>query len=94
RIGVELYLGDNNANSYFEQLELDKDAIEAEVDFELVWMPLPERRACRIIGYHPLRDLANKDSWDELQVWLVSALAQMQKAFARRVKTLTNGGAE
>lgn len=93
RIGVELYLGDDNANSYFEQLEQDKDIIETEVDFKLVWMPLPERRACRIIGYHPMKDLSDKNSWDELQEWMVSALEQMQRAFARRVKTLTNGGA-
>ncbi|MEO1150664.1 MAG: DUF4268 domain-containing protein [Pseudomonadota bacterium] len=90
RIGVELYLGDDNANSYFEQLELDKTTIEAEIDFELVWMPLPERRACRIVGYQPISDLSNKGSWDELQTWLVSALEQMQKAFARRVKNLTS----
>lgn len=92
RIGVELYLGDDNANSYFEQLELDKASIDAEMDFDLVWMPLPERRACRIIGYHPMKDLSDKGGWDELQIWMVSALEQMQKAFARRVKTLTSGG--
>ncbi|AFO86749.1 DUF4268 domain-containing protein [Phaeobacter inhibens] len=90
RIGVELYLGDDNANSYFEQLELDKETIEADLDFELVWMPLPERRACRIIGFHPMKDLSDKRSWNELQIWLVAALEQMQQAFARRVKSLTS----
>lgn len=90
RIGVELYLGDENANAYFEQLELEKAVIEAELDFELVWMPLPERRACRIIGYYPMQDLSHKGRWDELQTWMVSALEQMQRVFARRVKTLTS----
>ena len=90
RIGVELYLGDDNANSYFEQLEIDRATIDAEVDFELVWMPLPERRACRIIGHHPMRDLSNKQSWDALQTWMISALEQMQTTFARRVKSLTS----
>jgi hypothetical protein len=90
RVGVELYLGDENANSYFEQLELDKATIEAELNFELVWMPLPERRACRIIGFLPMKDLSNKASWDELQTWMVSALEQMQNTFARRVKNLTS----
>ncbi|MEL6919663.1 MAG: DUF4268 domain-containing protein [Pseudomonadota bacterium] len=89
RIGVELYLGDDNANAFFAQLEQDKRAIEAEIDFALEWMPLPERRACRIIAYHPLRNLADTQSWDGLQDWMVSALEQMQKAFARRVKALT-----
>ena len=90
RIGVELYLGDDNANAYFDQLEMDKDGIEAELDFDLVWMPLPERRACRIIGFHPMKDLSDKNSWADLQTWLVSALEQMQQAFSRRVKTLTS----
>jgi hypothetical protein len=90
RIGVELYLGDDNANSYFEQLELDKETIDAELSFDLVWMPLPERRACRIIGFHPMKDLSQKESWEDLQTWMVSALEQMQKTFARRVKNLTS----
>ncbi|AUR10515.1 hypothetical protein PhaeoP48_00502 [Phaeobacter inhibens] len=90
RIGVELYLGDDNANSYYEQLELDRETIEAELSFDLVWMPLPERRACRIIGFHPMKDLSQKDSWEDLQTWMVSALEQMQKTFARRVKNLTS----
>ena len=69
---------------------MDKDGIEAELDFDLVWMPLPERRACRIIGFHPMKDLSDKNSWADLQTWLVSALEQMQQAFSRRVKTLTS----
>ncbi|WP_108836706.1 DUF4268 domain-containing protein [Tateyamaria sp. Alg231-49] len=90
RIGVELYLGDDNANAYFEQLEEEREAIEAEIGFELVWMPLPERRACRIIGFHPMKDLSDKSSWNELLTWIVPALEQMHNAFARRVKDLTS----
>lgn len=89
-IGVELYLGDEFANAYFEQLEQDRELIQAKIDFELVWMPLPERRACRVIGYHPLPDLANKTSWPALQSWMVNALEQMHKTFAPRVRNLSN----
>lgn len=90
RIGVELYLGDENANAYFDQLKLDKATIQAELDFELDWMPLPERRACRIIGFHSMQDFSDKDRWPDLQTWIVSALEQMQRTFAQRVKTLTS----
>ncbi|MBO6609344.1 DUF4268 domain-containing protein [Altererythrobacter sp.] len=89
-IGVELYLADESANAYFEQLEQDREIIDAEVDFELVWMPLPERRACRIIGYHPLADLADKTSWPELQAWMISALEQMHTTFGSRVRNLSS----
>ena len=68
--------------------------IEAEVTFDLVWMPLPDRRACRIIGYHPMKNLADKASWPELQAWMIPALEQMQKTFGRRVKGLTSGVAQ
>ncbi|MEO0953172.1 MAG: DUF4268 domain-containing protein [Pseudomonadota bacterium] len=94
RIGVELYLGDENANAYFEQLEEERETIEAEVNFNLVWMPLPDRRACRIIGHHPMENLADKASWPELQAWMIPALEQMQKTFGRRVKGLTSGVAQ
>lgn len=90
RIGVELYLGDENANSYYEQLELDRAAIEADISLEMVWMPLPERRACRIVSYHPMADLSDKDSWSELQDWMIDALEQMHRTFARRVKNLNS----
>ena len=89
-IGVELYLADESANAYFEQLEQDREIIDAEVDFELVWMPLPERRACRIIGYHPLADLADKTSWPELQTWMINALEQMHTTFGSRVRNLSS----
>jgi len=89
-IGVELYLGDEFANAYFEQLEQDRELIQAKIDFELVWMPLPERRACRVIGYHPLPDLANKTSWPALQSWMINALEQMHDTFAPRVRNLSN----
>ena len=93
RIGVEIYLGDENANSYFEQLEQDREAIESELNFELVWMPLPDKKACRIIGYHPMKDFSDKDSWITLQEWMVPALEQMHTTFSRRVRNL-NGKAE
>lgn len=93
RIGVELYLGDDNANSYFEQLEENRREIEAEFGVELDWMPLPERRACRIIGFHPKKNLADKSSWEQLQAWMISALEQMHKTFAKRVRNLSGEAA-
>jgi hypothetical protein len=37
-----------------------------------------------------MKDLSQKESWEDLQTWMVSALEQMQKTFARRVKNLTS----
>ncbi len=90
RIGVEIYLGDQHANAFFGQLEQEKGEIERELGFGLVWMPLPERKACRIIAYHPMRDLSDKTSWNGLLSWMVPTLEKMHRAFSRRVRKLTS----
>jgi len=51
RLGVELYLGDENAKAYFSQLKEDQSAIESELAFQPEWLELSMRRACRIITY-------------------------------------------
>ncbi|MGR3610797.1 MAG: DUF4268 domain-containing protein, partial [Sulfitobacter sp.] len=45
RIAVELYLGDDNAAAFFQELEESKAEIEAELGFSVIWKPLPEKRA-------------------------------------------------
>lgn len=91
RIGVELYLGDANADSYFEQLEESKDIIHQELGFELEWMPLPNRQACRLIVFRSVENLTDEVSWPEPHDWMIETLEKMQKCFAPRVKTLTAG---
>ena len=62
--------------------------IETELRFEPEWMPLPERRACRIIAYQDMPDLSEKSSWPALQSWMISTLEQMHSVFGWRVKNL------
>lgn len=90
RIGVELYLGDSNANTFFEQLEEEIDVIHDELGFELEWLPLPNRRACRLIAFHPMTDLTVSEDWPELQNWMVETLEKMQFCFGSRVKSLVS----
>ncbi|MGB1375236.1 MAG: DUF4268 domain-containing protein, partial [Rhodothermales bacterium] len=59
-IGVELYLADENAKSFFSQLENDRELIAEELQMDLEWMRLPERRACRILSRHPMNALSAK----------------------------------
>ena len=88
RIAVELYLGDDNAAAFFQELEDSKVEIEAELGFSVIWKPLPEKRACRIIFYHescPLDDMAR---WHEYRSWLISNLEAFDRVFRPRVKLL------
>ncbi len=94
RVGVELYLGDTNANSYFEQLEEDKTAIHDELGFELEWMDLPTRRACRLVVFKSMNDFSAESSWPELQTWMISSLEKMRGCFGPRVRELVVGGVQ
>ena len=94
RVGVELYLGDANANSYFEQLEEDKTAIHDVLGFELEWMDLPTRRACRLVVFKSMNDFSAESSWPELQTWMISSLEKMRGCFGPRVRELVVGGVQ
>jgi len=87
-IAVELYLGDDNAAAFFQELEESRAEIEAELGFSVIWKPLPEKRACRIIFYHkscPLEDMAR---WPEYRSWLISNLEAFDRVFRPRIKLL------
>ncbi|WP_244505044.1 DUF4268 domain-containing protein [Pelagibacterium luteolum] len=88
RVGVELYLGDDNANAYFQQLELQRPAIEAELGFVPLWKALPERRACRIIVYLENIDPADRSRWPEYHSWMVRTLEAFSRVFKDRVARL------
>ena len=88
-IAVELYLAGENAKSFFSQLEDDRELIAEELQMELEWMRLPQRRACRIMCRHPMNALSKKETWTSLQTWMISTLEKMHKTFAPRVKNLS-----
>ena len=93
RIGVELYLGGENAQTFFDQLQLEQEVIGTEIGLELEWLPLPNKSACRIIAHHPMKALAERAAWPSLHDWMVDALERMHRVFAPRVKKLTVGDA-
>lgn len=88
RIAVELYLGDENAKSFFGQLKADQVAIEAELGHAPVWMELPTRRACRIVSYRSVTDPLDETSWPELIAWISKTLEAYYRAFHKRVSKL------
>lgn len=88
RIAVELYLGDENAKSFFGQLKVDQVAIEAELGHAPAWMELPSRRACRIVSYRSVTDPLDEASWPELIAWISKTLEAYYRAFHKRVLKL------
>ena len=88
RLRAELYMTGHNAKSFFGQLLAQKDAIERELGYPLVWEELPEGRDSRISL--PLTDVDpdNKVDWPRQHQWLTKHLSDLHRVFANRVKTL------
>lgn len=88
RIGVELYLSDENAQAYFRELESAKTDIEEALGFQPTWMALPEKRASRILFYKHNCPLDQRDRWPEYRAWITQCLEDFDRVFRPRVKVL------
>ena len=88
RLGVELYLADDNAKAFFNLLLDDQEDIEATINGELIWKELPTKRACRIITYLENSDPLNETKWPEYFAWMEARLEEFYKTFNPRVRTL------
>ena len=70
------------ANQFvFEQLQAEKDTIESSFGAALVWMPLPNRKSCRIHYSMPV-DGYDKANWPEMIEWLVEHMTRLEKALS------------
>ena len=88
RLGVELYLGDENALAFFRELEAQKSEIEAALGFAPVWKALPDKRASRIIFYRQGCPLDDRERWPDYRAWLTEHLETFDRVFRPRVKVL------
>ena len=88
QIGIELYLGDDNADAFFDELHADKTAIEQALGFNLDWRRLPERRASRIVFFLEKAPLSDRNRWPEYREWMGDKLEAFDSVFRPRVKSL------
>ncbi|MHA2230978.1 MAG: DUF4268 domain-containing protein [Candidatus Hodarchaeales archaeon] len=88
---VELYIdtGDRVKNkSGFDTLEIQKDAIENELGYELNWERLNKKRASRISVEKPYLITDPEDTLEEAKQWMVTTTLQFVDVFQRRLKEL------
>jgi hypothetical protein len=82
RVGLSLQSSRAEANSFvFNQLENMQAQIETDFGDELVWLPLPDRIACRI-QYEKSVDGYNKANWPEMTQWLVEHMIRLEHALS------------
>ena len=84
-LGAEMYFADDNAEIYFRLLKPYKAEIENELGFQLQWMQLPERRACRIKRKRAGVDFSDRHTWVEYMAWHQSSLEKLYTVFRHRI---------
>ena len=82
RVGLSLQNSRAEANSFvFNRLENMQAQIETDFGDELVWLPLPDKIACRI-QYEKSVDGYNKANWPEMTQWLVEHMIRLEHALS------------
>ena len=79
-VDVELYINDDK--ELFKSLFAHKDEIEKNMEMELEWKELPERKASRILIEKTI-DLDDRATWPEQFDYIMDTCIKMKKAFKR-----------
>lgn len=87
-IRAELVIDDARAKAFFAALESEREAIERELEFHLVWHNSEAARSCRAYARRST-NLRDRDSWPEQHHWLLERLEALHRVFAHRVRELT-----
>lgn len=82
RVGLSLQNSQAEANRFvFDHLQAQQSAIESAFGNALVWLPLPEKKACRI-QLEQAVDGYNKANWPAMIEWLVVHMTQLEQALS------------
>lgn len=79
-VDVELYINDDK--ELFKSLFAHKDEIEKNMEMELEWKELPERKASRILIEKTV-DLDDRAAWPEQFDYIMDTCIKMKRAFKR-----------
>lgn len=86
RIQIEMIRRDCLENTFiFERLLTQKAKIEAKFGADLDWLPLKEKKACRI-AYSMDMDGYNPENWPRIIVWMVDRMTALETAMDQSLK--------
>lgn len=88
RLGVELYIGTNDAKTLFRIVREEKEAVESEIGSPVEWMELPERKGSRIVLFRKNTDPTDEGDWPVQHAWMADTIEKFDRTFRDRVKTL------
>lgn len=81
KVGVELYI--NDSKEIFDDLFINKDAIEFEFGAKMDWQRLDDRKASRIIYYIDGLNFEDHSNYKELDEQIIFAVINMRRAFKK-----------
>lgn len=88
QVRAELYISSENAKPYFYLLQEQRDAIESELGYPIVWEELPTRRDSRISISFDNVDPEDQADWPRQHEWLAKHLNDFHRVFVSRVRLL------
>ena len=77
-----------DGKAFFHLLKQDQQAIESEIQHQLVWEELPEKEQSRIEIKNSNMDPMDQESWSNQHEWLAVRLEALHAVFSSRVKQL------
>lgn len=90
---IALYVQGLLKETWFCELEAQKDTIEEDFGARLQWEPMPEKQSARIGIELADCDPANEADWPRQQEWLATQLQTFLRVFRIPVKQLSQDGA-
>ncbi|MDE2563244.1 MAG: DUF4268 domain-containing protein [Sphingomonadales bacterium] len=89
-VSLELQLRGPMAKPWFDQLQAQNQAIEAQIP-GLSWQRLDGKKQSKIVLYHENSDPTDESKWPEQQGWLVEQLELFRKVFRPLALDLGDG---
>ena len=89
-IRVELNIGRRNADEnlfIYERLHARREEIEAHFGQPLEWLPLPDKKSCRIRYAKPV-DGYDKANWPGMIQWMVQHMTRLENALREPLKAI------
>ena len=90
-IRVALYLSGSRAKKHFALLCEDKEAVEQEIGYPLVWEEMPNGTDSRVSVRREGVNPKNESDWPGQHAWFVEKLNDIHRIFAQRIQSLDAG---
>jgi hypothetical protein len=88
QVRADLNIANEYAKEFFYLLREQRQAIEAELGYELAWEELPSGRDTRISITMNNVDPENRSDWPRQHEWLAQRVNDLHRVFGNRVRPL------